>query len=84
MVMGLPDRWDACSRTIPLHGEPFAFAYWGNSIAVGLGSEVEILDTITGTRTSVLRGYEYRIIFLTFSLDGTLLLSGDNGGTFKL
>ena len=82
--MGLPDRWDACSRTIPLYDIPRTFAYWGNFIAVGLKSDAVILDAITGTRTSVLRGYEYRIIFLTFSLDGTLLLSGDDGGTFKL
>ena len=82
--MRLPDQWDTCSRTIPLYGEPSAFAYWGNSIAVGLKSDVVIIDTITGTRTSVLRGHENTIFFLTFSLDGTLLLSGDNRGTFKL
>ena len=82
--MGLPDRWDACSRTISLHGYSPIFAYWGNSIAVGLKSEVVILDATTGTRTSVLRGHEDRISFLTCSLDGTLLLSGDNLGTSKL
>ena len=84
MVMGLPDRWDVCSRTIPLYGNPQAFAYWGNFIAVGLESEVVIIDAITGTRTSVLRGHEGRIIFLTCSLDGTLLLSKDHRDTFKL
>ena len=82
--MRLPDRWDECSRTIPLYGEPLAFAYWGNSIAVGLGSEVVILDAITGTRTSVLRGHEDRIKFLACSLDGTLLLSGEYLGIVKL
>ena len=83
VVMGLPDRWDACSRTISLSDGPSAFAYWGNLIAVGLGNELVILDGITGTRTSVLRGHEERISFLTFSLDGTLLLSGDNHGIVK-
>ena len=82
--MGLPDRWDACSRTISLFDDPEAFAYWGNFIAVGLANEVVILDAITGTRTSVLRGHESNITFLTSSLDGTLLLSGDHSGIFKL
>ena len=82
--MGLPDRWGVCSRTISLYGYELAFAYWGNFIADGLGSQVVILDAITGTTTSVLCGHEAKISFLTFSLDGTLLLSGDNRGIFKL
>ena len=84
VVMGLPDRWDACSRTIPLSQHPSAFAYWGNSIAVGVKTDVVILDAITGTRTSVLHGHKTNITFLTFSLDGTLLLSGDYSGIIKL
>ena len=82
--MGLPDRWDECSRTIPLYDEPSAFAYWKNFIAVGLKSDIVIFDAITGTRTSVLRGHEDKIIFLTCSLDGTLLLSGDYSRDLKL
>ena len=82
--MGLPDRWDACSRTIFLYGYSSVCAYWGNFIAVGLESDVVILDAITGTRASVLRGHKVDIFFLTCSLDGTLLLSGDDSGTFKL
>ena len=82
--MGIPDRWDVCSRTIPLYGKPRAFAYWGNFIAAGMGRDVVIIDTITGTRTSVLHGHEYSITFLTCSLDGTLLLSRDDDGTSKL
>ena len=84
VVMGLPDLWDVYSRTIPLSQHPSAFAYWGNFIAVGLASEVVILDAIAGTRTSVLRGHETGISFLTFSLDGTLLLSGDGHDIVKL
>ena len=84
VVMGLPDRWDACSRTISLSDGPSVFAYWGNSIAAGLGSQVVILDGITGTRTSVLHGHKTDITFLTFSLDGILLLSRDNHGIVKL
>ena len=82
--MGLPDQWDACSRTIPLYGMPLAFAYCGNFIAVGLEVDVVILDAITGARTSVLRGHETDISFLTSSLDGTLLLSGDSRSIFNL
>ena len=77
MLMGLPDRWDTCSRTIPLSSSPQCFAYWEGIIAVGLGSSVVLLDAITGTEISCL--YEYPatgwVISLTFSLDGTLLVS---------
>ena len=52
-------------------------AYRGDLIAIGLNSDIEILDTITGIRTPVLLGHQ-EISFLTFSLDGTLLLSGDH------
>ena len=82
--MGLPDRWDACSRTILLYDKSQAFAYLGDLIAVGLETDVVILDAITGTRMSVLHGHERKISFLTCSLDGTLLLSGDYSGIVKL
>ena len=84
VVMGLPDRWDACSRTISLEDSPLAFAYWGDLIAVGLEEDVVILDAITGTKTSVLPGHKGYVFFLTFSLDGTLLLSRDHGNIVKL
>ena len=82
--MGLPDRWDACSRTISLHGYSSVFAIWGNFIAVGLKRYVVILDAITGTRMSILRGHKDPIFLLRYSLDGTLLLSGDNSYILKL
>ena len=82
--MGLPDRWDACSRTISLHGYSSVFAIWGNFIAVGLKSDVVILDAITGTRMSILRGHEDTISLLRCSLDGTLLLSGDDSCILNL
>ena len=84
MVMGIPDRWDACSRTISLNHSTWAYALWGNSIAVGVEHDVEILDVITGTRTSVFRGHKEEISSLAFSLDGTLLLSGDRRCIFNL
>ena len=84
MVMGIPDRWDACSRTTSLNCGPWAYALWGNSIAVGLRRDVEIFDAITGTRTSVFRSHKEEISSLAFSLDGTLLLSGDRQCIFNL
>lgn len=85
VVMGLPAKWDACSRTISVGGHPSALAYCGNMIAVGLESEnVVLLDAITGTKVSVLLGHKDTIIALTFSLDGTLLVSGSEDNTINL
>ena len=84
MVMGIPDRWDVCSKTTSLNCIIWACALWGNSIAVGLRRDVAIFDAITGTRTSVFRGHKMAIYSLAFSLDGTLLLSRDGKGIFNL
>ena len=83
--MGLPDRWDTCSRRISTQGEPSAFAHWGDIIGVGLGSStVVLLDAITGNNKSILSGHTDIILSLTFSLDGTLLVSGSEDKTVKL
>ena len=82
--LGLPDRWDACSRTIYLEGTPKAFAYCGDTIAVGIGSNVVLLDPITGIRASVLSGHEDTVESLSSSLDGRLLLSRSHGDIVKL
>ena len=84
VLMGLPNRWDACSRTIFLRDEPSGFAYQGDTIAVGLESNVELLDAITGVRTSVLQGHREKILSIAFSLDGTLLVSRSLDRTIKL
>ena len=84
MLMGLPDRWDACSRTISIQEKPSAFAYRRDTIAVGLKSSVELLDSITGVRTSAFRGHTDTISSITFSLDGTLLVSTSKDDTVKL
>ena len=84
VLTGLPDRWDACSRTINLQGKPSAFAYQGNTIAVGLKSNVVLLDAITGVRMSALYGHTDTILSITFSLDGTLLVSRSKDETVKL
>ena len=84
MLMELPDKWGECSRTIPLEGYPGAFAHWGDTIAVGLKSDVVLLDAITGIRTSVLSGTTSTIISLGFSHDGTLLVSNGPYEPIKL
>ena len=85
VLMGLPNKWDTCSRTIPVEDKPSAFAFWANSIAVGLESKsVVLLDVVTGSRGSVLSGHTDTIRSLAFSLDGTLLVSGSDDGTVKL
>ena len=84
VLMGLPDRWDICSRTIHLDGTPAAFARCGDIIAVGIDSNVVLLDGITGTRMSVLSGHTDKISSLACSLDGTLLLSRSKDMIVKL
>lgn len=82
--IGLPEQWDACSRTILLKRQPTAFAYGGGVLAVGFQSDVELLDPITGIRTSVLCGHKATICSLAFSLDGALLVSRSEDGSVKL
>ena len=77
MLVGLPDQWDTCSRTIHLGGRTEVFAYDGNMIAVGLKSNVVLLDVVTGSRTSVLCDHQHMVHSLAFSLDRTLLVSRD-------
>ena len=85
MPVGLPDKWNTCSRTISVGGEPSAFAHCGDIIAVGLGSKsVVLLDAITGSRESILSGHAGTILSLAFSSDGTLLASGGEDRAIKL
>ena len=84
VLTGLPDRWEGCSRTIILLDEPSAFAHHGDIIAVGLGLNVELLDEITGDRTSVFYGHTRTISSITFSPDGTLLVSGSKDKSARL
>ena len=75
MLMGLPDRWDTCSRSIYFEEVPRGFARCGDTIAVGVGYNVVLLDAITGIRKSVLSGHTDSVLSLVSSLDGTMLLS---------
>ena len=84
VVMGLPDKWDTCSRTMMFEDELTACLHWGDTIAIGLGCNVVFLDVITGIRTSVLCGHKSSIRCLASSQDGTLLLSGSLDKTARV
>jgi len=85
IVAGLPEEWDACSRTIFFKDRPSALAYKGDIIAVGFESnDVVIIDAITGSSTTIFSGHTDTVSSLAFSQDGTLLVSGSEDKTAKL
>ena len=84
VVMGLPDQWDTCSRTMMFEDLLMTSAHWGDIIAIGLKYDVVFLDTITGIRTSALHGHTDYIDSLAFSQDGTLLMSGSKDRTVRV
>lgn len=82
--MGLPEKWNICSRTISV-GDVAFFAYWRDTIAVHSKSYgILLLDAITGSRKAVLTGHTKSVQSLTFSQDGTLLVSGSFDKTVRL
>jgi len=85
VVKGLSAEWEMCSRTALLNDSPFSLSYWNNTIAVGIFSgDILILDAITGSQTAVLSGHTDKVRSVTFSSDGTLLVSGSEDKTVKL
>ena len=84
MVRGVPVGWGTHSRTVSFGGTPLALAWCRDFIAVGLRSgDITILDAITGSQAVVLLAHTGRVGSLTFSLDGTLLVSGSDDRTVK-
>ena len=60
-------------------------SYWNNTVAVGLKSgNIVILNAITGSQTGVLSGHSRGVNSVTFSSDGSLLVSGSYDMTIKL
>jgi len=83
VVRGLSAGWGTCFRTVKLDGN--ALACWKETIAVGLRSgSIVILDAVTGSKITVLSGHTKGVSSLTFSSDGTSLVSGSWDNTVKL
>ena len=85
VVKGLPAGWGMCLRTVCLGSIPCSHASWKDLVVVGLESHnIIVLDAITGVYLSVLSGHTDMVRCVTFSSDGTFLISGDWSGVVKL
>ena len=85
VVKGLPAKWGVCSRSVWLDSFIETLSYWNNIVAAGSNSgDIIILDVITGSQTAVLSGHTGAVNCVTFSSDGTSLVSGSSDCTVKL
>ena len=57
-----------------------AFSPNGELVAVSLGSEIRILDAVSGNATRTLAGHKSTVSSLAFNNDGSRLYSGDRRG----
>ena len=79
VVKGLPAGWGMCSRTVFLDNYTLTLSYWNNTVAVGsYFGDIIILDTITGSQIAVLSEHTMEVRCVTFSSDGTSLVSGSS------
>jgi WD40 repeat protein len=85
VVKGLPAGWGSCSRTVTWDSEPLSLACWKDTIVVGSSSgDIITIDAITGSQVAVLSGHMGWVTSVTFSSDGTSLVSGSHDRTVKL
>ena len=85
MVKGLSAEWGVCSRIALPNYVSYSLSYWNNTIAVGSeNQDILILDAITGSQMAVLSGHTGEVASVTFSSDGTSLVSGSGDETVKL
>jgi WD40 repeat protein len=85
VVKGSSAGWGSCSRTVKLGNRPLSLACWKDTIAVGSEScDIITLDAITGSQVAVLSGHIGWVRSVTFSSDGTSLVSGSDDRTVKL
>ena len=85
VVEGLQTEWGMCFRTVSLDSNPWALSCWENSIAIGSAhNDILILDAITGSQKAILSGHTSTVRSLTFTSDGTSLVSGGYDRTVKL
>ena len=84
VVKGLPVEWGTCARTVTLDTYTNGLTCWRDNIAVGLRSNIVILDGITGSQAAIFSGHTNAVTSLTFSSDGASLVSGSYDKTIKL
>ena len=85
IVKGFQSEWGECSCTVSFDDVPEILIQWKDIVAVGLHfGKIIILDAVTGIHMFVLCGHSSQVTALTFSLDGTSLVSGDAVGYTKL
>ena len=85
VVRGRPDEWGTYSRVVPFEHYPEALVHRKDVVVVGLRSgDIVMLDAITGSHKSLLSGHTDSVSSLSFSRDGTLLISGSWDGAIKV
>jgi len=78
-----PAQWGTCIHTVSCSSSA-PLAYWNNNIATnGLRGDITILDALTGSQIAALSGHMDHVTSLTYSLDGTFLVSGSDDRTIK-
>ena len=84
VVKGLLTEWGMCSRTVKLPSST-VLTCWNNTIAIGERfGKIILLNAIIGNQLALLSEHTDQIRSLTFSLDGTFLVSGSNDKTVLL
>ena len=85
MVVG-PAQWGTCIYTVFGIGCGSPLAYWNNNIAAISSNQddIIILDALMGRQIATLSGHAEAIKSLTYSSDGTFLVSGSDDKTIKL
>ena len=83
MIKGL-SGWGKCFRIVSSLKFPKALACWKNTIAVSSGKDIAFLDAITGSQIAIYSDHALSVTSLTYSPDGTSLVSGSTDGTIKL
>ena len=85
VVKGPSAGWGMCSRTVLLDSFTQTLSYWNKTIAIGSKpGDIIILNAVTGSQVAILSGHAGEVNSLTFTPDGTSLVSGSDDRTAKL
>ena len=81
-----PAQWGTCIRTVFNVAGTSALVCWNNNIATTspAAHDIIVLNALTGSQTAILSGHTGQINSLTYSVDGTFLVSGSSDKTIKL